>query len=39
MKKGIIIRNLKSYGMNAVRTTIGTKEQNTRFFSAFKSVY
>jgi histidinol-phosphate aminotransferase len=39
MKKGIIIRNLKSYGMNAVRTTIGTKEQNTKFFSAFKSVY
>lgn len=28
LKKGIILRNLKSYGLNAVRITIGTKEQN-----------
>lgn len=29
-KNGIIIRNLKSYGMNAIRITIGTKKQNKR---------
>jgi histidinol-phosphate aminotransferase len=39
MKKGIIIRNLKSYGMNAVRITIGANSQNTKLFEAFKSVY
>ena len=35
MKKGIIIRDLASYGINAIRITIGTKEQNDRFFEAF----
>ncbi len=39
LKKGIIIRNLKSYGLNAVRVTIGKKEQNRNFFKAFKKVY
>lgn len=39
LKKGIIVRNLASYGMNAIRITIGTKEQNKRFFEEFKSVY
>ncbi|MDR3178278.1 MAG: histidinol-phosphate transaminase [Campylobacteraceae bacterium] len=39
MKKGIIIRDLKSYGLNAVRTTIGTKEQNDRFFKVFEDIY
>ncbi|MDR1975604.1 MAG: histidinol-phosphate transaminase [Campylobacteraceae bacterium] len=39
MKKGIIIRNLRSYNMNAVRTTIGTSAQNERFFDTFKSIY
>lgn len=28
LKKGIIIRDLKSYNLNAVRITIGTKDQN-----------
>ncbi len=32
MKKGIIIRNLASYGLNAIRITIGTKSQNDRLF-------
>lgn len=39
LKKGIIIRNLKSYGMNAIRITIGTKEQNSRFFSVFEEIF
>ncbi len=32
LKKGIIIRNLVSYGVNGIRITIGTPEQNDRFF-------
>jgi histidinol-phosphate aminotransferase len=37
-KEGVIIRNLASYGMNAVRITIGTALQNDRFFEMFKKV-
>lgn len=32
LKKGMIVRNLSSYGMNAIRVTVGTPEQNSRFF-------
>ncbi len=32
LKKGIIIRDLKSYGLNGIRITIGRPEQNDRFF-------
>ncbi len=39
LEKGIIIRNLSAYGMNAVRVTIGTPEQNSRFFENFKRAY
>ncbi len=39
MEKGIIVRNLGSYGMNAIRVTIGTPEQNARFFESFKTLY
>ncbi|MDR1460357.1 MAG: histidinol-phosphate transaminase [Campylobacteraceae bacterium] len=39
MKNGIIIRNLKSYGLNAVRITIGTKEQNLKLFKVFEDIY
>jgi histidinol-phosphate aminotransferase len=28
----MIVRDLSGYGMNAIRVTVGTKEQNTRFF-------
>lgn len=28
LKQGVIIRDLKSYGINAIRITIGTKKQN-----------
>ena len=32
LKKGLIVRDLSSYSMNAIRVTIGTREQNDRFF-------
>lgn len=38
LKKGIIIRDLKSYGLNAIRITIGTKKQNDRVFDVMRSL-
>jgi len=38
LKRGVIIRDLSSYGMNAVRITIGTKEQNDRLFFELSEV-
>ncbi len=38
LKKGIIIRDLSSYGLNAVRVTVGTNTQNTLFFEQFKTL-
>jgi len=38
LKEGVIIRNLASYGMNAVRITIGTDKQNDRLFSVLRKV-
>ena len=38
LKRGVIIRNLASYGMNALRITIGTERQNTIFFKNFLEV-
>ena len=32
LKRGMIVRNLRGYEMNAIRVTVGTKEQNDRFF-------
>ncbi len=32
LKKGMIVRDLSSYGMNAIRVTVGTNEQNSCFF-------
>jgi histidinol-phosphate aminotransferase len=32
LKKGMIVRNLSGYGMNAIRVTVGKPEQNSRFF-------
>jgi histidinol-phosphate aminotransferase len=32
LKKGMIVRDLSSYGMNAIRVTVGTNQQNNRFF-------
>ena len=38
LKRGVIIRNLASYGMNAIRITIGTAKQNDIFFGNFLEV-
>jgi len=38
LKKGIIIRDLTSYGINGIRVTIGTPSQNERFLQEFKKV-
>ncbi len=39
LKKGVIVRDLSSYGLNAVRITIGKKKQNDRFFELFEKIY
>ena len=38
LMRGVIIRNLASYGMNAIRITIGTEKQNDIFFKHFLEV-
>jgi histidinol-phosphate aminotransferase len=38
LKKGIIVRDLGAYGMNSLRITIGTPEQNDRFFDIYKTI-
>lgn len=38
LRKGVIIRNLASYGLNAIRITIGTAEQNNKFFQYFSEL-
>jgi histidinol-phosphate aminotransferase len=38
LEQGVIIRNLASYRMNALRITIGTKEQNDRLFAVLRKV-
>lgn len=38
LRKGVIIRDLKSYNLNAIRITIGTSEQNEVFFSEFEKL-
>ena len=32
LRRGIIVRDLKGYGLNAIRITIGKAEENRRFF-------
>ena len=32
LRRGIIVRDLKGYGLNAIRITIGKPEENDRFF-------
>ena len=36
LREGVIIRNLASYKMNAVRITIGTEKQNDRLFEVLE---
>jgi histidinol-phosphate aminotransferase len=38
LKRGVIIRDLSSYGLNAIRITIGTAKQNDIFFRNFLEV-
>lgn len=38
LKQGVIIRNLASYGLNAIRITIGTQKQNDIFFEKFEKL-
>jgi len=32
LKQGMIVRDLKAYALNAIRVTIGTRDENDRFF-------
>jgi histidinol-phosphate aminotransferase len=38
LKKGVIIRDLSSYGLNAIRVTVGKHTQNTLFFKQFEAL-
>jgi histidinol-phosphate aminotransferase len=38
LRKGIIVRDLKGYKLNAIRVTIGKPEENSRFFHILKSI-
>ncbi len=38
LQRGVIIRNLSSYGMNAIRITVGTAKQNDIFFKHFLEI-
>lgn len=38
LQKGVIVRNLKSYGMNAMRITIGTNTQNIKVLRLLESL-
>jgi len=38
LHQGVIVRNLVSYGLNAIRITVGTAEQNDRLFSVLTEV-
>lgn len=38
LEKGMIVRDLTGYGLNAIRVTIGTTDQNTQFFKRFREV-
>jgi len=38
LKKGMIIRDLNGYGLNAIRVTVGTPAENDRFFALMTQV-
>ncbi|PHR55116.1 MAG: histidinol-phosphate transaminase [Arcobacter sp.] len=38
LKKGMIVRDLKGYKLNAIRVTVGTAKENIRFFELFKEI-
>lgn len=39
MRRGVIVRDLTSYGINGIRVTIGKPEQNDKFFANFEEIY
>ena len=38
LRRGMIVRDLSGYGMNAIRVTVGTSTQNSRFFELFSEL-
>ncbi len=38
LEKGVIVRDMTGYGLNAIRITIGTQEQNTRVFKILTKI-
>ncbi len=38
LQRGVIVRDLTGYGVNAIRVTIGSNEQNTKVFSVLDEV-
>ncbi len=39
LHRGIIVRDLASYGLNAVRITVGTGEQNDKLFAVLEEIF
>jgi histidinol-phosphate aminotransferase len=39
LKRGMIVRDLSGYGMNAIRVTVGTSAQNDRFFALMQEIF
>ncbi len=39
LKQGMIVRDLAGYGMNAIRVTVGTPQENDRFFELCKPLF
>jgi len=38
LRRGMIVRDLSGYGMNAMRVTVGTSQQNSRFFELLTEI-
>ena len=38
LRRGMIVRDLSGYGMNAIRVTVGTPTQNNKFFSLLEEL-
>jgi histidinol-phosphate aminotransferase len=38
LRRGVIVRDLKGYGLNAIRITIGKAEENRRFFETVADI-
>jgi histidinol-phosphate aminotransferase len=39
LEKGIIVRDMTGYGLNAIRITVGTEEQNKKVFNTLDEVF